>query len=94
MHGLMGWVRTYLNVFVLPVVLYNTADNAPFGVPEHHPSPCILLDGEQVQLLSNSAVVSPFSFLDSFLVQLQLSHGLPCSPVYALWLQVTYVKMK
>ena len=90
----MGCARTYLDVFVLPVVFYNTADNAAFGVPEHHPSPCILLDGEQVQLLSNSAVVSSFSFLNSFLVQLQLSHGFPCSTVYALWLQVTYIKKK
>ena len=70
MHALVGCTRTYLDVFVLPVIFYNAADNAALRVPEDHPSPCILLDGEQVQLLTNCAVVSSFSFLDSFLVQL------------------------
>ena len=72
-------------VDVLPEVLDHVAHQRTFGVPEHQPSAhFFLLDGKQVQILPEFAVVAARRFLLERVVRLHLLGRAPGRPVDAL----------
>jgi len=75
---------TYLDVLLLPVVLYLLPHDRTLGMPEHQSSSRVFLYGEQLQSPTQGAVVSLLGLLHLQLVRLQLLLGFPCSAVYPL----------
>mmetsp|Transcript_242 Transcript_242/g.520 ORF Transcript_242/g.520 Transcript_242/m.520 type:complete len:650 (-) Transcript_242:126-2075(-) len=72
------------HVRLLPVLLHQVAHRRALGVPEDQPSARRLLDGEEVELLAESAVVSPPRLRLQPLVLLQLLLRLPRRAVHPL----------
>ena len=73
-----------VDVGLLPKVFNLLPDGRSLGVPKDESTPGILLDGEQVEVLSENTVVTLFRFLHELLEGLELSRVLPGGSVHTL----------